>query len=404
MLVSLVSMASLSAQGTLRVTGVVKDAGGEPLIGVQVIPVGAIGSGTTTDLDGAYTVNVPAGINKLSFTYIGMQEQIIDINGRTKIDVVMQESQEMLEAVVVTALGIKRSQKALSYNVQEMKGDVLTSVKDANFMNSLSGKVAGVNIQRSSSGVGGGTRVVMRGNKSISGDNNVLYVIDGVPVANNRDTSSASSGFGTGRASSEGISNINPDDIESLSVLTGPSAAALYGASAANGVILINTKKGAAGALKLNFSSSVETASPFVLPRFQNTYGNRPGEYMSWGGKLETPSSFEPKDFFNTGTTFNNSVNLTVGTDKNQTYFSAAAINANGIVPNNKYHRYNVLLRNTAKFLNDKLTLDASVSYVREFSNNMVAYGSYFNPIVGLYLYPRGENFEAEKYFERYDE
>lgn len=404
MLVSLITTIDLSAQGTHRVTGVVKDAGGEPLIGVQVIPVGAVGSGAATGLDGSYAVLVPAGINKLKFTYVGMQEQIIDINGRTKIDVVMHESQELLETVVVTALGIKRSQKALSYNVQEMKGDVLTKVKDANFMNSLSGKVAGVSIQRSSSGVGGGTRVVMRGNKSISGDNNVLYVIDGVPVANNRDASDDSSGFGSGRTSSEGISNINPDDIESLSVLTGPSAAALYGASAANGVILINTKKGASGALKVNFSSSVETASPFVLPRFQTTYGNKPGEYMSWGNKLDTPSSFDPKSFFNTGTTFNNSVNLTVGTEKNQTYFSAAAINADGIVPNNKYHRYNVLLRNTAKFLNDKLTLDASVSYVREFSNNMVAYGTYFNPIVGLYLYPRGENFEAEKYFERYNE
>ena len=152
-----------------------------------------------------------------------------------------------LDEVVVTALGIKRSEKALSYNVQKVNNDALTSVKDANFVNSLNGKVAGVNIQRSASGVGGSTRVTMRGNKSISGDNNVLYVVDGVPIGNQADRTGDGTGFGSGRTSGEGIANFNPDDIESVSVLTGPSAAALYGASAANGVILINTKKGEAG-------------------------------------------------------------------------------------------------------------------------------------------------------------
>ena len=155
----------------------------------------------------------------------------------------MGEDTQKLDEVVVTALGIKRSEKALSYNVQKVNNDALTSVKDANFVNSLNGKVAGVNIQRSASGVGGSTRVTMRGNKSISGDNNVLYVVDGVPIGNQADRTGDGTGFGSGRTSGEGIANFNPDDIESVSVLTGPSAAALYGASAANGVILINTKK-----------------------------------------------------------------------------------------------------------------------------------------------------------------
>lgn len=190
----------------------------------------------------------------------------------------MKEDTEQLDEVVVTALGIKRSQKALSYNVQEVKNDVLTKVKDANFVNSLNGKVAGVSIQRSASGVGGGTRVVMRGNKSIKGDNNVLYVIDGVPMGNQADRTGDGTGFGAGRTSSEGIASFNPEDIESLSVLTGPSAAALYGANAANGVILITTKKGAAGKVNVNVSSSAEFSNPFVLPRFQNTYGNVSGE------------------------------------------------------------------------------------------------------------------------------
>ena len=392
-----------SAQGK-SVSGVVIDAADhEPLIAATVSVKGQAGQGVLTDMDGKFTIkNIKAGAI-LVVSYVGYTTKEVAVADRAELTIELASAEKQLETVVVTALGIKRSQKALSYNVQEVKNDALTTVKDANFMNSLNGKVAGVNIQRSASGVGGATRVVMRGNKSISGDNNVLYVIDGVPVGNSADRGGDGSGFGSGRASGEGISSINPDDIESISVLTGPSAAALYGASAANGVILINTKKGAAGKLRVNFSSAVETASPFMLPKFQNTYGNAAGQYTSWGDKLATPSDYKVRDFYNRGVTFNNSFNFSVGTDKNQTYFSASAINAKGIVPNNKYHRYNASVRNTSKFLDDKLTLDVSASYVRDYANNMISYGAYFNPIVGAYLYPRGQNFDQEKYFERYD-
>jgi len=392
-----------SAQGK-SVSGVVVDAADhEPLIAATVSVKGQAGQGVLTDMDGKFTIkNIKAGAI-LVVSYVGYTTKEVAVADRAELTIELASAEKQLETVVVTALGIKRSQKALSYNVQEVKNDALTTVKDANFMNSLNGKVAGVNIQRSASGVGGATRVVMRGNKSISGDNNVLYVIDGVPVGNSADRGGDGSGFGSGRASGEGISSINPDDIESISVLTGPSAAALYGASAANGVILINTKKGAAGKLRVNFSSAVETASPFMLPKFQNTYGNAAGQYTSWGDKLATPSNYKVRDFYNRGVTFNNSFNFSVGTDKNQTYFSASAINAKGIVPNNKYHRYNASVRNTSKFLDDKLTLDVSASYIRDYANNMISYGAYFNPIVGAYLYPRGQNFDQEKYFERYD-
>ena len=386
------------------VSGVVVDAADhEPLIAATVSVKGQAGQGVLTDMDGKFTIkNIKAGAI-LVVSYVGYTTKEVAVADRAELTIELASAEKQLETVVVTALGIKRSQKALSYNVQEVKNDALTTVKDANFMNSLNGKVAGVNIQRSASGVGGATRVVMRGNKSISGDNNVLYVIDGVPVGNSADRGGDGSGFGSGRASGEGISSINPDDIESISVLTGPSAAALYGASAANGVILINTKKGAAGKLRVNFTSAVETASPFMLPKFQNTYGNAAGQYTSWGDKLATPSNYKVRDFYNRGVTFNNSFNFSVGTDKNQTYFSASAINAKGIVPNNKYHRYNASVRNTSKFLDDKLTLDVSASYIRDYANNMISYGAYFNPIVGAYLYPRGQNFDQEKYFERYD-
>nr|WP_311144642.1 SusC/RagA family TonB-linked outer membrane protein [uncultured Porphyromonas sp.] len=392
-----------SAQGK-SVSGVVVDAADhEPLIAATVSVKGQAGQGVLTDMDGKFTIkNIKAGAI-LVVSYVGYTTKEVAVADRAELTIELASAEKQLETVVVTALGIKRSQKALSYNVQEVKNDALTTVKDANFMNSLNGKVAGVNIQRSASGVGGATRVVMRGNKSISGDNNVLYVIDGVPVGNSADRGGDGSGFGSGRASGEGISSINPDDIESISVLTGPSAAALYGASAANGVILINTKKGAAGKLRVNFTSAVETASPFMLPKFQNTYGNAAGQYSSWGDKLATPSNYKVRDFYNRGVTFNNSFNFSVGTDKNQTYFSASAINAKGIVPNNKYHRYNASVRNTSKFLDDKLTLDVSASYIRDYANNMISYGAYFNPIVGAYLYPRGQNFDQEKYFERYD-
>ena len=386
------------------VSGVVVDAADhEPLIAATVSVKGQAGQGVLTDMDGKFTIkNIKAGAI-LVVSYVGYTTKEVAVADRAELTIELASAEKQLETVVVTALGIKRSQKALSYNVQEVKNDALTTVKDANFMNSLNGKVAGVNIQRSASGVGGATRVVMRGNKSISGDNNVLYVIDGVPVGNSADRGGDGSGFGSGRASGEGISSINPDDIESISVLTGPSAAALYGASAANGVILINTKKGAAGKLRVNFTSAVETATPFMLPKFQNTYGNAAGQYTSWGDKLATPSNYKVRDFYNRGVTFNNSFNFSVGTDKNQTYFSASAINAKGIVPNNKYHRYNASVRNTSKFLDDKLTLDVSASYIRDYANNMISYGAYFNPIVGAYLYPRGQNFDQEKYFERYD-
>ena len=397
------AVATATAQGK-SVSGIVLDAADhEPLTGATVSVKGVTGHGALTDMDGKFTIkNIKAGA-VLVVSYIGYTTKEVAVGNLSELTIELVSADKQLETVVVTALGIKRSQKALSYNVQEVKNDALTTVKDANFMNSLNGKVAGVNIQRSASGVGGATRVVMRGNKSISGDNNVLYVIDGVPIGNSADRGGDGSGFGSGRASGEGISSINPDDIESISVLTGPSAAALYGASAANGVILINTKKGAAGKLRVNFSSAVETASPFILPKFQNTYGNAAGQYTSWGDKLATPSNYKVRDFYNRGVTFNNSFNFSVGTDKNQTYFSASAINAKGIVPNNKYHRYNASVRNTSKFLDDKLTLDVSASYIRDYANNMISYGAYFNPIVGAYLYPRGQNFDQEKYFERYD-
>lgn len=315
----------------------------------------------------------------------------------------MGEDTQTLDEVVVTALGIKREQKALSYNVQQVKGDELTTVKDANFMNALNGKVAGVQINSSSAGAGGAVRVIMRGTKSLVKDDNALYVIDGVPMFNVNSGTEAG-GTMADQPGTSSVADINPEDIESMSILTGPSAAALYGSSAANGVVLITTKKGVAGKVKVTYSNSTTFSSATRMPEFQNVYGNASGENVSWGNKLLTPSSFDPSDFFNTGVNEINGVTFTTGTEKNQTYASVATTNSTGILPNNAYNRYNFSIRNTAKFLNDKLTLDLGAQYIIQNNKNMVGSGEYFNPLLSLYLFPRGENFEEVQMYERYDD
>ncbi len=381
------------------VKGKVVDKGGEAVIGANILVKGT-STGAVTDLDGNYTLSVSPNAT-LVFSYIGMKSQTVAVNNRKQIDVTLEDEAKAIDAVVVTALGIKRSEKALSYNVQKVDNSALTKVKEANFVNSLSGKVAGVNITRSSAGIGGATSVVMRGSKSIAGNNNVLYVVDGMPIGN---ASRGGDGGEYGRpGGGEGISDFNSDDIESISVLTGPSAAALYGASAANGVIIINTKKGAAGSVKVNFSSNTEFLSAGVMPEFQNTYGTESNTYRSWGKKLETPSTFNPRDFFQGGYNTINSLNLSGGTDKNQTFVSVATTHAEGIIPNNEYYRYNFSGRNSSKFLNDKLHLDISANYVMQGDQNMMSGGRFFNPLRPLYLFPRGDDFETVKIWERYD-
>lgn len=387
----------------ISVSGVVKDTKGEALIGVSVLVKGTT-NGTVTDLDGNFSLNVSSG-DQLEFSYIGYASQTVTVTNAKPLNIVLKEDTQALDEVVVTALGIKRAEKALSYNVQQVKSDALTTVKDANFVNSLNGKIAGVNINRSATGVGGATRVVMRGAKSIEGDNNALYVVDGIPLFNTNMGNTDSGIMGEGRAGTEGIADFNPEDIESISVLSGPSAAALYGSSAANGVILITTKKGKEGKLSVQFSSSTEFSKAYMTPEFQNTYGNKKDSYESWGEKLATPSDYDPKDdFFNTGTNFINSVTLTTGTKSNQTFASFSSTNSDGIVPNNSYNRLNLTIRNTSTFLNDKLQLDLGASYIKQDDTNMVSQGRYWNPIVAAYLFPRGENFEDIKVFERFDD
>lgn len=385
-----------------KLTGKVVDESGEPLIGVNVLVKGTT-TGTVTNLDGEFVLNTDVKHPVLSLTYIGYKPLEVNAKDDVTFNLVMQSDTQLIGEVVVTALGIKRSEKALSYNVQKVENNELTTVKDANFVNSLNGKVAGLSIQRSSAGIGGATKVVMRGAKSIEGDNNVLYVIDGVPIFNY--SGGLDSGImGEGKVGSEGIADFNPEDIESISVLSGPSAAALYGSNAANGAILITTKKGAEGKTKVTISSSSEFSSPFIMPEFQNTYGNKGGRYDSWGSKLSEPCKYNPKkDFFKTGVNLINSVTISTGNKNNQTFASVASTNSTGIVPNNSYDRLNFTVRNTSNLFSDKLKMDLGASYIKQKDKNMVSQGQYFNPVMAAYLYPRGENFDKIKNFERYN-
>lgn len=381
------------------VGGTVLDENGEPVIGATVTVKGT-NLVTVTDIDGRFELKVPNG-SILSVSYLGYTTAEVPATGEN-LTISLKPDERQLAEVVVTALGIRRSEKALSYNVQQVNSEQLTTVKSANFMNSLAGKVAGVNINASSAGVGGATRVVMRGPKSINQSNQALYVVDGVPI-NNRNNGETGSIYST-QPGSEGIADINSEDIESISVLSGPAAAALYGSAAAQGVIMITTKKGSKGRVQVTISNSSQFLSPFKMPEFQNSYANRPGEVRSWGEKGGSPyGSFEPEDFFNTGTNIQNNVALTVGNDRNQTYLSVGTTNARGIIPDNKYNRYNFTVRNTTKFLDDKLTLDFSLSYVNQNDRNLMAQGQYFNPLVPLYLFPRGESFDAIRTFEVWD-
>ena len=389
-----------------QVTGRVVDEKNEPLIGVN-IRVEGTDDGTVTDLEGKYVIKASIG-SILSFTYIGYISSYVKIADKNVYNIQMSANVEALNEVVVTALGIKREQKALSYNVQQVKSDQLTNVKDVNFINSLNGKVAGVNINSSSSGVGGASKVVMRGTKSIEQSSNALYVIDGIPMFNFGGGGSMENGS---QGVTESIADINPDDIESISVLTGAAAAALYGSNAANGAIVINTKRGKVGKLQVSVSSNTEFAKPFVLPYFQNRYGTgssgKAGNSttLSWGTLLNDASrrNYEPRDFFDTGITYTNSITLSTGTDKNQTFFSAAAVNSEGIVPNNRYNRFNFTFRNTTNFLNDRMKLDVGASYIIQNDRNMTNQGAYSNPIVPVYLFPRGDDFNLIKVFERWD-
>lgn len=382
-------------QSGKKLTGVITDKAGEPIIGANVLQKGTT-NGTITDVDGKFELILPAG-SVISVSYIGYNPQEIQYTGQSTLNIKLMEDTQNIEEVVVTALGIKKKEASLTYSTQQLGGDELTRAKDPNLINALAGKTAGVQINKSSSGLGGSAKVSIRGNRSVSGNNQPLYVIDGVPMLNGSNEQASTAIGGTADAGNrdggDGISNLNPEDIESMSILKGASAAALYGSQAANGVILITTKKGKAGLRKVTFSSNLTVDQAFSLPEFQNDYGMDPETKTSWGAKGNLNKYDNAKDFFQNGVTAINSLSFTSGNDAMQTYFSYANTTGKGIVEKNKMQKHNLNFRETASFFQDYLKLDANVNLMQQTIKNRPTSGGYYmNPLVGLYRFPRGEN------------
>lgn len=412
----LMSFCSFGAFAQASIRGTVTSSDGEPVIGANVIELGTT-NGTVTDLDGNYILKVGANA-VIEFTYTGYVSQKVTVGAQTMVNVVLLEGVALSE-IVVTALGISREKKSLTYAAQTIQGGQLTQVRDANFANTLNGKVAGLVVTNAASGVGGATRVNLRGNRSIQSSNNALFVIDGVPVDNST-PGQVGNDFG-GYNGSDGVANINPDDIESISVLKGAAASVLYGSRAANGVILITTKKGGSGAISVDANSGVQFDAPLTLPYLQNEYGQGNGGAFgarasgSWGPKMNnqaltdwtgksqnlTPQPNNVADFFQIGSAFNNAVGIKAGTDKVQSYFSFTNNQASGVIPGNTLDRNTVNLRISTN-LSKKFSTDAKITYVNQMLNNKLRSGEESSEVMNLYKTPRSiriedmQNYESE--------
>lgn len=416
----------IQAQTTVK--GVVTDAkSGEALPGVNIIVKGTT-NGVSSDLDGKYSINVPSKSTILVFSYVGYVTKEVVVSGSTTIDVSLAENANQLGEVVVTALGIKREKKSLTYSAQTVSVGELSEARSLNVANSLSGKVAGLNFSTTGSGVGGSSRITLRGNRSLTGNNQPLYVIDGVPMDNT--VSSPSTDIG-GTTSFDGISNINPEDIQSLTVLKGPSAAALYGSRASNGVIVITTKSGATGGkAHISVSSNFMSSSAYDLLNQQNVYGQGNGGVYnslsknSWGPKMEgqsvaawqldhnpdyagpatyalTPQPNNSSDFFKSGYNWSKNLTVSMGNEKTQGYFSYTNTDAKGIVVGNDLMRHNANLRLTSS-LTDKLKLDVKTNYINQKIDNAIGAGE---GSIGeaLYTMPRSLPYDQYKDFEYID-
>lgn len=416
---------------------------GSALPGVNVVLKGTT-TGTVTDVTGTYTLSVPGSGGVLVFTFIGLESQEIEIGERSVVDVQLAADVQQLTEVVVTALGIEKERKALGYAIQEVGGDQLTVAREGNLVNSLAGRVAGAQITNSSGSVGASSRIVLRGASSLTNNNQPLFVVDGIPISNSSYSSNFASGAngptslnyqggqgGIDRAN--GAADINPDDIESISVLPGPNAAALYGSRASNGVIIIKTKSGrGTQGIGISVNSSATFERPLRLPSYQNSYGGgynenaytwidgtsgSGGEDESWGPPLDKGLEFiqwnsfdgQPlpwvsrpdniKNFFETGKTLQNTVSLTGGSDKGNFRLSLGNYDQTGMIPNTDSKRTNISL-NTGLNLTSKLRAEATANYIKSGSDNTPGNGYDNNNVMQQFTwFQRNVDVEALKDF-----
>ena len=360
----------------ISVTGKVTDSDNLPLPGVSVKVSGSV-QGTSTDANGSFTISVP-GTGTLVFTSIGFTTQTVPVQGLTTLNIRMASDSQLLEGVVVTALGIERSARSLTYNTTNISADELNAVKGANVLNALAGKAAGVFVTQGNGGPGSSPRIIIRGNKSISQGNQPLYVVDGIPM---------------------GFSDFNQEDVESLQVLQGPSASALYGSQAANGVIMITTKKGKLGAVDVDFASTASYDKPLLLPDIQTDFGaGLNGAVVtspindSWGPRISNGSESHIKDFFRTGENYINSLSVSSGNATQRIYFSYANTKNKALIPGYDYTRHNVTIRGNTSLFKDKVSLNGGINYINNNTQNINGNGWTDSPMFGLYLFPVSDN------------
>ena len=394
--------AQVSLAQVKNVKGMITDSDGMPLPGASVAVQGGQ-KGTTTDFDGLYTIEAQKG-QTLVFSYVGLETQSIVVGDASTINVkLVAGASNALNEVVVTSLGIKKTRKSLTYAAQELKGEELTRVKDANLINTVAGKIAGVAVTKSSSGVGGSTKVVIRGNSSFT-NNQPLYVIDGIPLV----SSGAAQPNGTfgdlaggNRDGGDITSLINPDDYEGMTVLKGAAASVLYGSQGANGVILLSSKKAKVGAESFTVSSVTNFDSAAYLPKFQSDYTSAAGDPRSWGAKQKVEGDID--NFFETGVTQITSMAFSKATEGASTSLTYANTDASGIMPGNHLKKNNFGIRQTGKFFKDKLSVTVTGNYVAQEINNKPVNGLYFNPISGVYSHPRAFSLNDLKNYEVYN-
>ncbi|HEY6083581.1 MAG TPA: SusC/RagA family TonB-linked outer membrane protein, partial [Chitinophagaceae bacterium] len=405
------------AQNEKTVTGSIMNADRHPLIGATV-HIKNKDISAVADQEGKFSIKA-GGEDILVFTSIGYENREVVLNGRTVMQVIMQPKTALMNTLVVTALGIKRQTRGLAYSTQQIQGADITAVKDpgGNIINSLSGKVANLVVTPAGSGPGGAVRVVLRGNRSINGNNNALIVVDGVPIDNTMSTEAAGGGsantFGTqvksissGYSGMDGASSINPEDVESITVLKGPAAAALYGSRAANGALIITTKSGTKGEMVVNYNGGFSVDAPYFLNKFQNTYGRGNGGVFaatagqSWGARAATyPGNV--KSFYRNGVLLNNSIDASGGNDKLRGFMSYTNNSTSGIIPNNKLSRDNLDLRLTAQIIPD-LTADVKMVYMNQVIDHLPRLGDQ-----GInneaYIMPRDLGADSLKNYEKTD-
>lgn len=416
----LVKEKPVTDDANVPIKGRVVDARGEPLIGVSILVKGT-GTGTTTDVEGNFSLDAPEN-SILVFSYIGFTSQEIEVGNRTDIEVVLTEDQQALDEVVITALGIERESASLPYSAQIIGGENLSQAKETNFINSLQGKIAGVTITKNATGPGSASKVLIRGSRSIFGNNQPLYVIDGVPM-DNTSREQGTGGTHGGRDGGDGIGMLNSDDIETMTVLKGASAAALYGSLGQNGAIVITTKRGTVGEITVDYAGNYSFDSPFILPEVQSQYGQGAGGVFnansetSWGplitGQLVTlwngkqmALEGQPdriKDFYRTGSSLSNTLAISGGSERMQTYFSYGNTKAEGILRNHELRRHNFDFK-ISNNISSKLSFFTKLTYIIEDVDNKPFTGERNDATGSIYYAPSSIPLSEMKDFEYFDE